>query len=161
MAQPRREFMASRGGLSHLLGTLEDLRRPLASFGVSPFGGSLVNGSQWFLLLGRLAVCIYTLGEPWGMLHLTLHEIFIGREANLVSINSASSRFSWFAALPCRHHISHVRTPNNANLVSRLWATKLCSNLVLIAFLGNEDKIVKTASEDNLSDFGLVCATGI
>jgi hypothetical protein len=50
---------------------------------------------------------------PWGalgVLHLALHEIFLGRAANLVSINSASSRFSWFATLPCRHHISHVQT---------------------------------------------------
>jgi hypothetical protein len=47
MAQPRRESMAARGGLSHLLGTLEDLQWSLASFGVSlSFGGSLVNGSQ-------------------------------------------------------------------------------------------------------------------
>jgi hypothetical protein len=95
MAQPRRESMVARGGLSHLLGTLEDLRRPSASFGVSPsFGGSLVNGSEWFSLLGRLGGCIYTLGEPWGVLHLALHGIILGREANLVSINSASSRFS-------------------------------------------------------------------
>jgi hypothetical protein len=87
--------MVTRGGLSHLLGTLEDLRRPLASFGVSPsFGGSLVNGSQWFPFLGHLGVCIYTLGESWGVLNLTLHEIFLGRETNLASINSASSRFS-------------------------------------------------------------------
>jgi hypothetical protein len=87
--------MAARGDLSHLLGTLEDLRRSSASFGVSPsFGGSLVNGSEWFPLLEHLGVCIYTLGESWGVLHLTLHEIFLGREANLVSINSASSRFS-------------------------------------------------------------------
>jgi hypothetical protein len=45
--------------------------------------------------------------------------------------------------------------------VSRLCATKLYSTLVFIAFLGNEDKIPKTASEDNLSDFGLVYAAGI
>jgi hypothetical protein len=68
--------MAARGGLSHLLGTLEHLWRPLASFGVSPsFGSSLVNGSQWFPFLGCLGVCIYTLGESWGVLHLNLHEI--------------------------------------------------------------------------------------
>jgi hypothetical protein len=131
--------MAARGGLSHLLGTLEDLRRPLASFGVSTsFGGSLVNGSQWFPFLGRLGVCIYTLGESWGVLQLTLHEIFLGREANLVFINSALSKFSLFAALPCRHHISHVRTPNNANSVSRLCATKLSSTLVFISFFGTK-----------------------
>ena len=36
MAQPRREAMAARGGLSHLLGTLEDSRRPSASSGLGP-----------------------------------------------------------------------------------------------------------------------------
>jgi hypothetical protein len=62
---------------------------------------------------------------PWGVLHLAFHEILLESEANSVFIKSASSRFSWFAALPCRHHISQVRTPNNANSVSRLCATKL------------------------------------
>ena len=116
---------------------------------------------DWIPSLGRLGGCIYALGEPWGVFHLALHEIFLGREANLVSIKSASSRFSCFAALPCRCHISYVRTLNNANSVSRLCATKLSPTLVFIAFLGNEDKIPKTASEENLSDFGLVCAAGI
>jgi hypothetical protein len=105
--------------------------------------------------------CIYSFGESWGVLHLSLHEIFLRREANLVSINSASSRFSWFATLPCRHDISYVRTPNNANSVSRLCATKLSPTLVFIGSHGNEDKIPKTASEDNVSDFGLVCTAGI
>jgi hypothetical protein len=72
-----------------------------------------------------------------------LHEIFLGGEANLVSINSASSRFFWFAALPCGWHISHVRTPNNTNSVSRLCATKLSLTLVFIGFLENENKIPK------------------
>ena len=101
------------------------------------------------------------LGSLGGVFHLALHEIFLGREANLVSIKSASSRFSCFAALPCRCHISYVQTLNNANSVSRLCATKVSPTLVFIAFLGNEDKIPKTASEENLSDFGLVCAGGI
>jgi hypothetical protein len=129
MAQPRRESMAARGGLSHLLGTLEDLRWPSTSFG------------EWIwmvLPIGAPRGCIYSLGEPWGVLHVALHWIILGREANLVSINSASSRFSSFAALPYRHHISHVRTPNNTNSVSRLCATKFSSTLVFIAFLGNE-----------------------
>jgi hypothetical protein len=43
-----------------------------------------------------------SLGVPWGVLHLNLHEILLGREADLVYIKSVSSRFSWFAALPCR-----------------------------------------------------------
>jgi hypothetical protein len=34
--------------------------------------------------------------------------------------------------------------------VSRLCATKLTSTLVFIYFLGNEDKIFKSALEDNL-----------
>jgi hypothetical protein len=101
---------------------------------------------------------------PWEALgHAlpSLHEIFLEREANLVSIKSASSRFSSFATLPYRHHISHVRTPNNANSVSKLCGTKISSTLVFIGFLGNEDKIPKMASQDNLSDFRLVCAVGI
>jgi hypothetical protein len=112
-------------------------------------------------LLGCLGGCIYTIGEPWGVLHFALHEIFLGRQANLVSINSASSRFSRFATLPWRHHHSQFRTPNNANSVSISCATKLSSTLVLISFLQNEDKIPKTASKDNLSDFGPVYAAGI
>jgi hypothetical protein len=104
--------------------------------------------------------CIYAFGESWGMLHLALHEIYLGREANLVSINPASSRFSRFVALPCRQHISHVRTLSNANSVSSLCAMKLSSTLIFIAFLGNKDKVPKTASEDNLSDFRLVCTVG-
>ena len=116
---------------------------------------------DWIPSLGRLGGCIYALGEPWGVFHLALHEIFLGREANLVSIKSASSRFSCFAALPCRRHISYVWTLNNANSVSILRATKLSPNLVFIALLGNKDKIPKTASDENLSDFGLVCAAGI
>jgi hypothetical protein len=51
-------------------------------------------GCQWVTLLGRLGGCIYVLGVLWGVLHLALHEILLGREANLVSIKSASSRFS-------------------------------------------------------------------
>jgi hypothetical protein len=130
-------------------------------------GDFLVNrvgkmvGCEWSPLIGRLGYCIYAFGESWGVLHHALQEIFLGREANLVSINSASSRFSWFAALPCRHHISHVRTPNNAYSVSRLYATKLSSTVVFIAFLENEDNIPKTVSEDNVSDFRLVYAAGI
>jgi hypothetical protein len=52
-------------------------------------GGSLMNG--WMdgsPLLGRPRGCIYALGEPWGVLHLALDEIFLGREGNLVSIKS-------------------------------------------------------------------------
>jgi hypothetical protein len=38
---------------------------------------------------------------------------------------------------------------------------KLSPTLVFIGFLGNEDKIPKTALEDNVFDFELVFATGI
>jgi hypothetical protein len=79
-----------------------------------------------------------------------LARVLLERETNLVSIKSASSRFSCFVALPCRHHITHVQTSNNANSVSRLRATKLCSTFVFISFLGNEDKISKSALEDNV-----------
>jgi hypothetical protein len=104
---------------------------------------------------------------PWGfiyvlgVLHIALHDILLRRETNLVSLKSASSRFSRFAALPCRRNISHVRTPNNANSVSRLCATKLSSTLVCISFLGNEDKISKSALEDNLFWFQTDCAAEI
>jgi hypothetical protein len=56
--------------------------------------GSLMNECQWVIILGRLGGYIYVLGVPWGVLHLALQEILLGREANLVSIKSASSRFS-------------------------------------------------------------------
>jgi hypothetical protein len=49
---------------------------------------------EWITLLGNLGGCIYTLGEPWGVLHLASHEIFLGREGNLVSIKSAYPDFS-------------------------------------------------------------------
>jgi hypothetical protein len=141
---------------------LEDLRRPSASSRCFSFvSAALLWMDRWIPLLGRPRGCIYALGEPWGVLQLALHEIFLGGDANLVSINSTSSRFSWFAALPCRHHMTHVQTLNNANFLSRLCATKLSPTLVFIGFLGNQDKIPKTASEYNLSDFRLVCATGI
>jgi hypothetical protein len=120
-----------------------------------------MNGCQWVTILGRLGCFIYVLRVPWGVLHLALHEILLGREANLVCIKPASSRFSWFAALPCRRHISHVRTPNNANLLSRLCATKLSSTLAFISFPGNEDKISKSALEDNLFWSRTDCVAGI
>jgi hypothetical protein len=111
-------------------------------------------------LLGCPRGCIYVLGEPWVVLHLALHEIFLGREGNLVSIKSASSRLSCFVALPCQHYISHVRTPNNANSVSWLYGTEFPPTLVFITFLGNEYKISKSALEDNLFWFRTDCAAG-
>jgi hypothetical protein len=132
----------------------------------SSCGGSPMNGCQWVewfvqwvTILGRLGGCIYVLGVPLGVLHLALHEILLGREANFVSIKSA--RFSWFVVLPCQHHISHVRTPNNTNSVFRLCATKLSSTLVFISFLKNEAKISKSALEDNQFWFRTDCAAGI
>jgi hypothetical protein len=112
-------------------------------------------------LLGRPRGCIYALGEPWGVLHLALHKIFLGRDGNLVSIKSASSRLSCFVALLCRRHISHVWTPNNANSVSWFYGTKFPPTLVFIAFLGNEDKISKSALENNMFWFRTDCATEI
>src|SRR6185312_6147609 len=44
MAQPRREAMAARGGLSHLLGTFEDLRRPSSPSGLGP---RFLSSSGW------------------------------------------------------------------------------------------------------------------
>jgi hypothetical protein len=113
-------------------------------------------GDLWWLFdewmskghhLGGLGGCIYAIGVAWGVLHLALHEILLGREANLVSIKSASSRFSWFATLPFQRHISYVRTTNNAKSVSTLCATKLSSTSVFIAFLRKEDKIPKQSQK--------------
>jgi hypothetical protein len=86
-----------------------------------PCGDLRRLSDEWMSMghhLWGLGGCIYAIGVPWGMLHLALHEILLGREANLVSIKSASSRFSWFAILPFQRHISYVRTSNNANSVS-------------------------------------------
>ena len=50
MAQPRREAMAARGGLSHLLGTFKDLRRPSSPSGLGPrFSSSsgCIDFSSW------------------------------------------------------------------------------------------------------------------
>jgi hypothetical protein len=68
----------------------------------------------------------------------------------MVSIKSASSRLSCFVDLPCRCHIYHVQSPNNANSVSWSYGTKFTPTLVFIAFIGNEDKISKLVLEDNL-----------
>jgi hypothetical protein len=131
MDQPCKAAMAARVDLGHLLDDFEDSRRPSS---LSPrFRRVPVHG--WIdrsHLLGRPRGCIYALGEPWGVLHLVLHEIFLEIEGNLVSIISASSRLSCFVALPCRRHISHVRTPNNANWVSWLYDTNFSPILVLL-----------------------------
>jgi hypothetical protein len=149
-------------GLGHLLGNSRTCGGRRLPPGASPSSRRLSNDwMDWSPLLGCQRGCIYTLGEPWGVLHLALHEIFLGREGNLASIKSASSRFSWFAALPCRHRISHNRTLNDANSVYWLYGTKFTPTLVLIAFLGNEDKISKSVSEDNLFWFRTDCTTGI
>jgi hypothetical protein len=132
-------------GLGHVLGNLRTCGGRRLPSCTSPSCRRLSDG--WIdrsPLLGRPMGCIYALEEPWGVLHLALYEIFLGREGNLVSIKSASSRFSWLAALPCRHHIFQVRTPNNANSASRLCATKLCPTKVFIGFLRYEEKIPKT-----------------
>jgi hypothetical protein len=162
MAQPFKAAMVARVSLGHLLDNFDDLRRP------SPVSRCFifVLATLWWMdgsITPHWAPrgCIYALWEPWGVLHLALHEIFLGREGNLVSIKSALSRHSCFVALTCRCHISHVRTLNNANLVSRLFGTKFPSTLVFITFHGNEDKISKSALEDNRFWFRTDCVIGI
>jgi hypothetical protein len=113
---------------------------------------------RWVTILWHLGGCIYVLGVPLGVLQLALHEILLGREANLVSIKSV--RFSWFAVLPCQCHISHVRTPNNANSVSRLCATKLSSTLVFISFLKTKIRSPNRPWKIICSDFGLTSHQG-
>jgi hypothetical protein len=44
MAQPRREAMAARGGLSHLLDNFEDSRRPSSPSGL---GSRFSSSSRW------------------------------------------------------------------------------------------------------------------
>jgi hypothetical protein len=111
--------------------------------------------------LGHLAGCIYVLGVPWGVLHLALHEILLGREANLVSIKSASSRFSWFAALPWRHHISHVRTPNNEIRCPGCVPRNYLQLWYLFLSLETKIRSPKSALEDNLFWFRTDCTAGI
>jgi hypothetical protein len=118
---------------------LEDLRRLSAPIGVSPLRVNL----WWRIDSSPIGLgCIYALRESWSVLHLALHDTFLERQANLVSIKSVSLRFSYFAALPCWRHISRVRPPYNTNSVSQLCGTKL-PTLLLIAFFGNKDKIPK------------------
>jgi hypothetical protein len=86
MAQSRTMVMVARVGLGHLLDNFEDSRRwHLPPVLASRFRRVVMNGWMWVTILGRLWGCIYTLGVPWGVLHLALHEILFGREANLVS----------------------------------------------------------------------------
>jgi hypothetical protein len=62
-----------------------------------PCGDLRRLSDEWMSMGNHLRAprgCIYALGVPWGMPHLALHEILLGREANLVSIKSPSSRFS-------------------------------------------------------------------
>ena len=108
--------------------------------------------------LGVPRGCIYTLGESWVEFPLAFHEI-LAWELSFHKI--ASPRFSWFAALPCRSHISRVRTPNKENSESKLCGTKLSETFLFMTFLENEVKIPKTTLQDNLSEFGLFCAACI
>jgi hypothetical protein len=94
------------------------------------------------------------------VLHLAFHEIFLGRERNLVSIKSASSRFSRFTALPCRRHISHVRTPNNANSVSRLCATNYLQLWYSFFSLEKKKRSPNRPWKIICSDFGLAAQQG-
>jgi hypothetical protein len=131
-------------GLGHLLGNSRTCGGRQLPPNASPSCQRLSD--EWMnrsLFLGHPRGCIYALGESWGVLHLASHEVFLGREGNLVPTKSASSRLSYFVSLPCQCHISHIRTPNNAILVSWLYVMKFPPTLVFIAFLGNEDKISK------------------
>jgi hypothetical protein len=94
--------MAARHGLGHLLGNSRTCGGRWLPPGASPSRRRLSD--EWMdqsPLFGHPMGCIYALGEPWGVLQLALHEIFLGKEGNLVSIKSAWSRFSGFVALPC------------------------------------------------------------
>jgi hypothetical protein len=99
-------------GVGHLLGNSRTCGGRQLPPSASPSFRWLSN--EWmdrFPLVGRPRGCIYALVEPWGVLHLALHEIFLGRDGNLISIKSASSRLSWFIVFPFRHHISHAWSP--------------------------------------------------
>jgi hypothetical protein len=91
--------------------------------------------------LGRSPPCLVR-DLPWERRELGFHKISLV-QIFLIRIPSLPAQY-----LP-------RPTPNNANSVSRLCATKLSPTLVFIGFLRNEDTIPKTASDDNLSDFGL------
>jgi hypothetical protein len=65
-------------------------------------------------------------------------------------VSGLQIRHGYFVALPCQRHISHVRTPNNANSVFWLYGTKFSPSFVFIVFLGNQDKISNASLEDNL-----------
>jgi hypothetical protein len=154
--------MVARAWLKPSPRQLEDSRRPSASSWCFSFVSATLWGMNGLITPPWAPKGVYLcLGEPWGVLHLALHDIFLGREGNLVSIKSASSRFSWCTALPCRHHISHVRTPNNTNSVSWLYGTKCSPTLVFISFFENENNISKSALENNVLWFRTYCAAGI
>jgi hypothetical protein len=72
-------------GLGHLLGNSRTCGGRRLPPGASPSCQRLTD--EWMdrsLLLGCPRGCIYALRKPWGVLHLALHEIFLGREGNLV-----------------------------------------------------------------------------
>jgi hypothetical protein len=84
------------------------------------------------------------------VLQLALHEIFIGREGNLVSINQPhldfpdSQPFLVGTISPTYGlQIMQIRCPG-------CMARKFPPTFVFISFFGNEDKISKSALEDNL-----------
>jgi hypothetical protein len=159
MAQPCKAAMAARVGLGHLLDNFEDSRRPSS---LSPrFRRVLLDG--WMdrsPLHGRPRGCIYALGAlghapPWLARDLPWER----RELGFHKISFVQTFL--FCSPACRRHIFHVQTPNNESSVSWLYGTKFPPTLVFIAFLGNEDKIFKSALEDNLFWFQTDCATGI
>jgi hypothetical protein len=86
--------------------------------------------------LGRAPPCL-SRDLPWERRELGFHKI------SLVQIFLIRSPSLPAPYLP-------LWTPNNANLVSWLYGTKFPPTLVFISFFGNEDKISKSALEDNL-----------
>jgi hypothetical protein len=86
--------MMARAWTKPLLGNSRTCGGRWLPLGASPLCRQLSD--EWMdssPLFGRPRGCIYSLGKLWGVLQLALREIFLGGEANLISINSASSRF--------------------------------------------------------------------
>jgi hypothetical protein len=74
---------------------------------------------------------------PWGRRELGFHKISL---VQIFLIRSPSLPAPYFPR----------PAPNNTNSVSWLYGTKFPPILVFISFFGNEDKISKSALEDNL-----------
>jgi hypothetical protein len=142
---------------------LEDLRRPSASYRCFSF----VSSALWWMYgwiippwapkglylcpwgaLGCTPPCP-AWDLPWERRELSFHKISL---VQIFLIRSPSLLAPYLPRLDskkCKFGVLVV------------YGTKFPPTLVFIAFLGNEDKIFKSALKDNVSDFGLVCAVGI